>query len=52
MTVLTKGNNDGTGDTVGHNDSKDTHHPGISSPKLEFIGLMLKDRKRKQRTCQ
>lgn len=43
--VLTKGNNDGASDTVGHNHSEDAHHPSISSSKLEFIGLMLKDKK-------
>lgn len=42
MIIPTKGNNDGARDAVSHNHSEDTHHPGISSSKLEFISLMLK----------
>lgn len=38
---LTKRDNNGAGDTVGHNNSEDTHHPGVSCPKLELIGLVL-----------
>lgn len=38
---LTKRDNDGAGDAVCHDYSEDTHHPGISSPKLELVGLVL-----------
>lgn len=38
---LTEGDNNGAGDTVRHNNSEDTHHPGIRCPKLELIGLVL-----------
>lgn len=44
MIIPTKGNNDGARDAVSHNHSEDTHHPGISSSKLEFISLMLKNK--------
>lgn len=42
---LTKRDNNGAGDTVGHNNSEDAHHPGISCPKLELIGLVLQRHK-------
>lgn len=41
---LTKGDNDGAGDAVGHDHSEYTHHPRISSPKLELVGLVLQGR--------
>ena len=41
MVALTKRDDDWAGDAVGHNHSEDTHHPGISCPKLELIGLVL-----------
>lgn len=40
---LTKRDNDGTGDAVCHDHGEDTHHPGVSSPKLELIGLVLQE---------
>lgn len=42
---LTERDNNGASDTVGHNNSEDTHHPGISCPKLELIGLVLQRHK-------
>lgn len=38
---LTKGDNNGAGDAVRHNDSEDAHHPSVSRPKLELVGLVL-----------
>lgn len=39
----TKRDDDGAGDAVCHDHSEDTHHPSISSPKLELIGLVLQE---------
>lgn len=41
MAELTKRDDDWAGDAVGHNHGEDTHHPGISCPELELIGLVL-----------
>ena len=41
MAELTKGDNDGAGDAVGHYYSEDAHHPGIGCPELKLIGLVL-----------
>lgn len=38
---LTKRDNDGAGDAVRHDHREDAHHPGVSCPKLELIGLVL-----------
>lgn len=40
---LTKRDNDGTGDAVCHDHSEDTHHPRVSSPKLELVSLVLQE---------
>lgn len=39
--ILTKGDNDGAGDAVGHDDREDAAGPGILQSKLELIGLAL-----------
>lgn len=38
---LTKRDNDWAGDAVGHNHGENAHHPGISCPELELVGLVL-----------
>lgn len=40
---LTKRDDDGAGDAVCHDYSEDTHHPRVSSPKLELVGLVLQE---------
>lgn len=39
---LTKRGNNRTNDAVGHHNSEDTHHPGISCPEMELTGLVLR----------
>lgn len=39
--LLTKGDNNGAGNTIGHHHSKYAASPGILQSKLELIGLIL-----------
>lgn len=39
---LTKGDDDGAGDAVGHDDGEDAAGPGVLQPKLELVGLALR----------
>lgn len=43
--ILTKGDNNGTGDAICHDNGKNATGPGILQSKLELVSLVLEERK-------